>query len=101
MAHPRSFPRARRRFPLSLGTSKTFTRDLSAGGFCAELVQALPVGTTVSGALDIGETRYPYTGTIAWARAGDMRIMQRARVGVRFTGVPNEFYTRCIELLKG
>jgi hypothetical protein len=101
MAHQRNFPRSRKRVPLTLGGSKTFTKDLSAGGFSAELTQALPVGSAVSGAMEIGAGTYPYTGQVAWAKAGDMRIMQRARVGVRFTGVPNAFFTDCADLLKG
>lgn len=100
-AHQRAFPRIRRRVPLTLGASKTFTHDLSPGGFSAELQQALPQGATVHGALDLGGERYPFTGLVAWSMAGDARILRRARLGVCFTGVPNAFYARCAELFAG
>lgn len=101
MAQQRSFPRVRRRLPLTVGTSKSFTHDLSPGGFSADLQQALAPGSTVTGELQVGEERFCFTGQVCWSIAGDPRILRRARIGVRFTGVPNAFYARCASLFGG
>lgn len=99
MANKRYVPRARKRIALELNSTKGFTADLSPGGFAVELPRALPPGTSVQGALEVEGERFDFTGQIAWARAGEPRLGVRARMGVRFTGIANAFFTRCASLL--
>jgi hypothetical protein len=98
MSNKRYVPRARRRLPLVLQGARAFTADLSPGGFCVELMRALPPGATVHGALEFAGERYDFTGQVAWARAGDPRLSVRSRIGIRFTGIANAFFAACAGL---
>jgi len=98
MANKRYVPRSPKRLPLQMGGSRAFTADLSPGGFCVELSRALPPGVSVRGALELGGERFDFTGQVAWAHAGDLRLGVRARIGVRFTGIANAFFCRCAPL---
>ena len=99
MGQKRFVPRTRRRLPLLLQGARTFTADLSPGGFCVELPRALPTGASVQGALEVGGERFDFTGQVAWAKASEPRLAVRARVGVRFTGIANAFFARFAGLL--
>jgi hypothetical protein len=99
MGQKRHIPRCRRRLAVRLGEASTFTADLSPGGFCVELPRALRLGGSVSGTLSVGEERFDFTGTVAWARAAEPRLQVRARMGIQFTGIANAYYARCAELL--
>lgn len=90
---PRSSPRLRRRCKVDLkagdaGTnSAAFTIDVSPGGFCAELMRVPSPGMQVQGSIVIAGKEYPFSGKIAWARAGEPRVNLRGRIGVTFTGI--------------
>lgn len=93
MPNQRFVPRQRRRLKLSLGGRlPAFTADVSPGGFAVEMMNVPRPGTTVHGTLSMGGREYNFTGEVSWARAGDPRLSVRGRVGIRFTGMPNEFY---------
>ena len=93
MTNRRFVPRQRRRLKISLGGKlPAFTADVSPGGFSAEMMQVLRPGLQVHGAITLAGKEFPFTGEVSWARAGDPRMSVRGRVGVRFTGIANEFF---------
>ena len=86
----RSSPRRHRRFKVTLHQFASFTVDVSAGGFCIELMgRVLQPGSAVEGAIQVGERTIPFGGRVAWARQGDRNV--RGRMGVHFTSIPNDF----------
>jgi hypothetical protein len=94
MANKRYLPRLRRRLRLLWdATGPAFTQDLSPGGFALELLRVPPPGTTVHGVLPFAGHEFPFTGVVVWARAGEPRINLRGRIGVRFTGIDNGYFT--------
>jgi hypothetical protein len=88
MAINRSSPRQKRRLRASLGPTPIFTADVSAGGFCAEILRTPAPGTLVSGTLRLADGEVSYAGEVVWARAGSPRLNLRGRIGVRFTSIP-------------
>lgn len=88
----RTLQRTRRRIAVTLGNKKAFTWDVSPGGFCIETMYTQKPGTDVTGTLELDAQSLPFTGKIAWSLAGDLRVMQRGRMGVRLTGVPDAYY---------
>ena len=93
MAHHRSVVRLRRRLALTLSDrGHLFTSDLAPGGFAAEVPRALPPGSSVIGAIRLGEESFDFTGQVVWARQGEPRLNVRSRIGVRFTGIANAFF---------
>jgi hypothetical protein len=98
----RFVPRQRRRFKITLGGRlPAFTADLSPGGFSCDLMQVPRPGTTVRGSITFAEREFEFTGEVSWARAGDPRLSLRGRVGVRFTGIANEFFELFRDELEG
>lgn len=69
-----------------------FTADVSPGGFAAETYSVQRPGTQVHGCITLAGREFDFTGEVSWARAGDPRLSVRGRIGVRFTGIANEFY---------
>jgi len=92
-ADKRKFPRERKRAKVVMGTSPVFTVDLSAGGFCAETAHVLAPGSQVSGNLTYHGKMFEFSGKIAWAKEGDIRLGLRGRMGIQFTGISPEFYS--------
>lgn len=97
MPNRRHHVRHRRRFKVTLGRTSCFSTDVSAGGFCAELVRGLVPGAGVEGSIQIDGRELPFAGLVAWVRAGDVGLSLRARIGVHFTRIPEEF-PRLLEL---
>ncbi|MHB8875972.1 MAG: PilZ domain-containing protein [Myxococcaceae bacterium] len=91
MTERRRLNRQRRRLRVALGKVAVFTSDVSEGGFCAELMHVLEPGHAVSGTVAVGSHEYPFLGKVAWARAGDPRLGQRGRMGVRFESIDDHF----------
>jgi len=73
-----------------MGAASGFTVDVSAGGFCAELMRVFPKGTAVKGTLLVDGEEFPFSGRVAWAKQGDFRLNMRGRMGVTFTDAPEE-----------
>lgn len=91
MAKPvRSDSRRRRRFKVTLGKHTSFTIDISSGGFSTEAMRVLPMGTEVTGTIQIEGKEMPFAGLVAWAKAGAPHLELRGRMGIRFTSVPKE-----------
>ncbi len=88
MQNTRVLGRQRRRYKVTLGPASGFTVDVSAGGFCAELMRVFPKGTAVKGNVLVDGTEFEFSGRVAWARQGDFRINLRGRMGVCFTDIP-------------
>jgi|CXWL01.1.fsa_nt_gi hypothetical protein len=89
----RFVPRLKRRLKISLGGKlPAFTADVSPGGFAVEAMQVMKAGTTVHGSLTMGGEEFPFTGRVTWSTHGEPRLSLRGRYGVRFTGIPNEFF---------
>lgn len=88
MHNTRVLGRQRRRYKVNLGPASGFTVDVSAGGFCAELMRVFPKGTAVKGSVMVDGTEFEFSGRVAWARQGDFRINLRGRMGVCFTDIP-------------
>lgn len=94
MSNRRFVPRQRRRLKISLGGKlPAFTADVSPGGFAVELMHVPRPGTLVHGHLHLADREFPFTGEVTWAKAGDPRMSVRGRIGVRFTGIDNDFFT--------
>jgi len=88
----RASARYRRRLRVALaGHPPFFTVDVGAGGFCVELMRALPPGTPVEGSIQVGVAEVPFAGRVAWAKAGDPRMNLRSRMGVCFLRVSEGF----------
>lgn len=85
-------PRHDRRLRMALGNVLVFTRDLSPGGFCAEMMHVLAPGTSVAGTLALGGRDFPFTGRVSWSQSGDPKRARRGVVGVCFTGIENGFF---------
>src|SRR6516165_3773824 len=66
--------RQRRRFKVQLGMASGFTADVSAGGFCAELMRVFPKGTAVKGTIVVDGREYDFSGRVSWAKQGDFRL---------------------------
>src|SRR5438067_2440585 len=95
MPNKRFVPRQRRRLKISLGGKlPAFTADVSPGGFAVEMMTVPRPGTVVHGSLTFEGREYPFTGEVSWVRPGDPRLSVRGRVGIRFTGIENEFFQR-------
>ena len=75
-----------------IGQFTAFTVDISAGGFCVELMRIYPPGSDVEGKLTLGDQEFAFTGKVAWAKASDPRLNQRGRMGIRLTGIDNAYY---------
>jgi hypothetical protein len=88
MTANRTTRRHRRRLRVSLGPTPAFTADISAGGFCVEILRAPAPGTPVTGTIRLAEGEVKYTGLVVWAKAGSPRLNLRGRIGVRFTALP-------------
>jgi hypothetical protein len=68
-----------------------FTVDVSAGGFCAELMRVPSPGTQVTGSIAIGGHEYPFSGRVAWTHASAPHMNLRGRIGVTFSEIADEF----------
>lgn len=91
MTNRRLNGRRRRRFKLTFGRTSCFTVDASAGGVCAELIRGLPPGAKVEGSIWVGGNDVLFAGMVAWLKPGDVCLGLRARIGVRFTRIGEEF----------
>jgi hypothetical protein len=92
----RSSRRHRRRYRIALtatgaAAAAAFTVDVSAGGFCAELMRVPAPGTEVTGAIMVDGREYPFRGAVAWARGSEPRMNVRGRIGVVFREVAGEY----------
>jgi hypothetical protein len=87
----RRAPRIRKRVKIDVHGTPLFTVDVSLGGFCAETARALDPGTEVAGTLTYREATYQFRGVVQWAKAGNLRLGIRARMGVRFLQVDPGF----------
>lgn len=77
------------RLPLSLGRRlPAISADVSRGGFQAELPQVFLPGSRVHGYFLLGEDEVAFTGTVAWAQAGDPHASIYSRIGVNFDALP-------------
>jgi hypothetical protein len=84
------------RLPLSLGRRlPALTADVSRGGFQAELPQVFLPGSKVHGFFLVEQNEVPFSGTVAWAEAGDPQLSIFSRIGVSFDALP----ARVAELL--
>jgi hypothetical protein len=86
----RASARHKRRIRVTIGTAPVMTLDIGAGGFAAELMRVLPVGSKVQGIIRMGGKDAAYRGEVVWNKPGDARIQMRGRMGVRFTDLPPE-----------
>lgn len=86
----RSDSRRRRRFKVTLGKHTSFTIDISSGGFSTEAMRVLPMGTEVTGTIQIEGKEVHFAGRVAWAKAGIPQMDVRGRMGIRFNSVPPE-----------
>ncbi len=82
--------RYRQRFQVALGRTSSFTLNVSAGGFCTEVMHVLPAGSAVIGTVRVHGKDYPFTGHVAWARLGNARMNMRGRMGIVFDSPPQD-----------
>ncbi len=69
-----------------------FTADVSPGGFAVEVGHVHRPGTEIHGHLILEGREFTFTGVVSWAQQGDPRLSVRGRMGVRFTGIDNDFF---------
>lgn len=74
-----------------LGDAPLFTHDISAGGFCAELMNVKKPGTLLQGRINLEKREFPFAGQVRWALQGDLHLNKRGRMGVQFTHIPDDF----------
>ncbi len=91
MTNRRHCVRHRRRLKVTIGRTSCFSTDISAGGFCAELVRGLAPGTGLEGSIHIEGQTVRFAGAVAWVKAGDVGLSLRSRIGVRFTQIAQDF----------
>jgi len=91
MRIPRRSRRHRLRLRVATCRSKSLTVDVSAGGFCTEMMRVFPVGEHLEGLIHLNGHDLFFTGRVAWARAGDPRIGELGRMGVCFRQIDPEF----------
>ena len=84
-------PRHRIRLRVSTGRGSSFTVNVCAGGYCTEQMRVLPVGTPVEGHVYLDDGGATFVGRVAWSQAGDSRLNQLGRMGVRFDRVEPQF----------
>jgi PilZ domain len=87
MRHVRTADRQRWRFKVTLGSSASFTADVSQGGFCTELMRVLPPATRVRGSLEGFGRKVPFEGRVVWSSPGDQSLNVRGRMGISFTEI--------------
>jgi hypothetical protein len=82
----------RHRLRLRVTTSRggSFTVDASHGGACIEQWRVLAAGTRIEGHISLDGRDVPFSGTVAWALAGESRLNQLGRMGVRFDRIGPE-----------
>ncbi|WP_375755028.1 PilZ domain-containing protein [Corallococcus exercitus] len=93
---PRAVPRFEHRLAVRLrGMLPLYTRDVSEGGFCAEMLQPMKAGDLLEGALLLGDEEVPFQAQVMWARrsAGERT---RGRCGVRFVTIGGDFQRRLV-----
>lgn len=83
--------RHRKRLRVVTCRGSSFTVDVSAGGFCTELMRVLPVGEPVEGLIHLNGRDVAFAGRVAWSRPGDPRLNERGRMGVCFVRIEPEF----------
>ena len=84
--------RHRRRLKVMVGSTPSFTTDVSTRGFCMELLgRVLPPGTPVFGTIQVKGGEVAFQGRVAWAKRGDWHLNVRGKMGVRFTQVALNF----------
>jgi hypothetical protein len=69
---------------VTVSQGAAFTVDVCGGGFCALMLRAIPPGTLVEGSIQVEGQAVPYKGRVVWAKAGDVHLGVRSRVGVGF-----------------
>ena len=91
MRHVRSGDRQRWRFKVTVGSSASFTTDVSRGGFCTEMMRVLPPATPIRGSIEGFGKKVPFAGRVVWNAPGDASLNVRGRMGISFTEVGPEF----------
>lgn len=92
LAHvPRGTPRRRARARVTTPRGSLFTVNVSAGGFCIEMLRVLPVGTPMEGLIYLDGCVASFAGRVVWRQAGDSRLNLVGQMGVRFVRVDPEF----------
>lgn len=77
------------RLPLSLGRRlPAISADVSRGGFKAELPQVFLPGSRVHGYFLVDDDEVSFSGTVAWAVAGNPQLSVFSRIGVKFDEPP-------------
>jgi hypothetical protein len=84
-------PRHRLRLRVATGGGITFTVDVSEGGVCTEQMRVLPVGACIEGSIRLDGNDLPFIGQVAWATAGEHRLNQLGRMGIRFDRIDPGF----------
>jgi len=83
-------PRHRLRLRVTTSRGSSFTVNVSRGGACTEQMRVLAVGTRIEGSISLDGRDALFEGWVAWALAGDSRLNQLGRMGLRFERVGPE-----------
>jgi len=83
-------PRHRLRLRVTTSRGSMFTVNVGHGGVCTEQMRVFPVGTRVEGHISLDGREAAFSGRVAWTLAGDPRLGQLGRMGMRFDRVGPE-----------
>ena len=83
-------PRHRLRLRVTTSRGSSFTVNVSRGGVCTEQMRVLAVGTRIEGSISLDGQDAIFEGWVAWSLAGDSRLNQLGRMGLRFERVGPE-----------
>jgi hypothetical protein len=78
------------RLRVTTSTGCFFTVNVSQGGFCTEQMRVPKVGTRMAGHISLDGRDALFDGQVVWVLAGDSRLNQLGRAGLRFERVGPE-----------
>jgi hypothetical protein len=64
--------------------------DVSADGFCLEVMRPIRAGTQIDGYVLQGDDELDFRGEVIWAKPAHPEATHWSRVGVRFTWLSDE-----------
>lgn len=78
-----------KRFPLRLPVSvgrkmAAISTDLSADGFCLEVMTAPEKGAEIDGYVLLGEKELEFEGRVSWVEPANPQLSHWAKIGVQF-----------------
>ena len=87
----RSQARQPKRFKVVVGPTTLFTHDVGVGGLCLEAMTLPARHSIIQAQVVVSGVPYTFEAVVAWTLAGDPRVGNRGRCGIRFTRIAPEY----------